>query len=63
MLIKSIDNQSINQAINLMILLSIAVTNYDTGYLIQCPHSKGEDSVATICGFGNESHDLRVQTH
>ena len=30
--------------------------------LIQCPQSKEEDSVATICGFGDKFHDLRVQT-
>ena len=23
-------------------------------YLVQCPHSKEEDSVATICGFEDE---------
>ena len=30
---------------------------------IQCPHSEEEDSVATICGFGDNFRDLRVQTH
>ena len=30
---------------------------------VQCPHSEEEDSVATICGFGDDFHDLRVQTH
>ena len=29
---------------------------------VQCPHSKEEDSVATICGFGDKFYDLRVQT-
>ena len=24
------------------------------------PHSEDEDSVATICGFGDEFHDLKV---
>ena len=27
-----------------------------------CPHSKEEDSVATICSFDDEFHNLRVQT-
>ena len=31
--------------------------------MLQCPHSEEEDSVATICGFGDKFHDLRVQTH
>ena len=30
---------------------------------LQCPHSEEEDSVPTIYGFGDEFHDLRVQTH
>ena len=30
--------------------------------IIQCPQSEEEYSVATICGFGDESHDLRVKT-
>ena len=29
---------------------------------VQCPQSEEEHSVATICGFGDESHDLRVKT-
>ena len=29
---------------------------------LQCPQSEEEYSVATICGFGDESHDLRVKT-
>ena len=29
---------------------------------VQCPQSEEEYSVATICGFGDESHDLRVKT-
>ena len=29
-------------------------------YLVQCPHSKEEDSVATICGFEDEFQYLKV---
>ena len=31
-------------------------------YMVQCPQSEEEHSVATFCGFGDESHDLRVKT-
>ena len=29
---------------------------------VQCPHSEEEHSVAMICGFRDELHDLRVKT-
>ena len=31
-------------------------------YLLQCPHSEEEHSVATICGFEEEFNDMRVKT-
>ena len=42
--------------------LQPSVRKYWAQEHVQCPHSEEEHFIATICGFVEEYHDLRVKT-
>ena len=55
-LFTNIDSQYTNIAVN---TLKVKIEKCHL-YVVQCPHSKEEDSVATICGFEDEFQYLKV---